>query len=65
LFQRLPALTCLAVSHRPAALQQADQILVLEDGHLTAAGPLARLLASSPEMRALWREDLAEQGHSG
>ena len=30
--------TCLVVSHRRSALQQADQILVLVDGHIEASG---------------------------
>lgn len=55
LWQRLVAsgATCLAVSHRPAVLEQADQILVLEEGRITARGPLARLLHTSAEMRLL------------
>ena len=46
---------CLVVSHRRPALERADQIIVLVDGAVEAAGPLKELLDSSEEMRRLWR----------
>jgi ATP-binding cassette subfamily B protein len=49
--------TCLVVSHRRAVLERADQILVMEDGRLTAKGTLAELLETSEEMRHLYQED--------
>jgi ATP-binding cassette subfamily B protein len=54
-FDLLP-FTLLAVSHRRAALERADQILVLEDGRLTGRGTLGELLSTNAEMRRLWGE---------
>lgn len=51
-----PGPTILAVSHRPALLRQADQIVVLKDGRVEGAGRLDELLGRSAELRALLGE---------
>jgi ABC-type multidrug transport system fused ATPase/permease subunit len=53
--------TCLVVSHRPAALERADQILVVDQGRIVDRGTLGELLARSPVMAELWEAG----GHNG
>lgn len=57
--------TCIAVSHRRAALAQADHIIVMKDGSIEAEGSLAELLESSTEMQLLWQGELTDSSESG
>lgn len=61
LFARRGDVTCLVVSHRPAALRRADQILLMDAGRLVARGTLGELLASEPGMQELWRDEHASR----
>lgn len=47
--------TCIAISHRRAALERADHIIVMKDGVMEAEGTLAELLSTCAEMQLLWQ----------
>ena len=53
--------TTIAVAHRLSTIAKADQIIVLEDGHVTEQGDHAALLAAEGRYAALWRRQ-AEAG---
>jgi ABC-type multidrug transport system fused ATPase/permease subunit len=48
--------TCIAVSHRREALRRADEVLVLDEGHVAARGTADALLGQSALFRRLWGE---------
>lgn len=52
-----PGATCVAVSHRRAALTRADQIIVMKDGRVADRGRLEELLERCDEMRRLWSSE--------
>ncbi|MGQ9889556.1 MAG: ABC transporter ATP-binding protein [Aggregatilineales bacterium] len=60
-----PDATCLAVSHRRAALRRADQIIVLKGGRVEAVGTLEQLLETCAEMQRLWAGDVGEADANG
>ncbi|ADI12134.1 HlyB/MsbA family ABC transporter [Streptomyces bingchenggensis BCW-1] len=51
------AATLLVVSHRPAVLARADQVVVLDRGRVAGRGTLDELLESCAEMRRLWSRE--------
>lgn len=57
LFEERGDATCLVISHRKAALAQADHIILMKDGGIEAEGKLEELLASSESFRRLWKGD--------
>lgn len=45
--------TCLVVSHRRAALERADKVIVMDRGRVVASGTLAEVAAHAPALAAL------------
>ncbi|MBS1912903.1 MAG: ABC transporter ATP-binding protein [Bacteroidetes bacterium] len=60
LFEQREA-TCIVASHRRAALQRADRIIVLFEGEVVAEGRLDALLRTCVEMRMLWNTSHEEE----
>ncbi|MDW6057708.1 hypothetical protein SAZ11_06170 [Streptomyces sp. FXJ1.4098] len=56
------AATLLVVSHRPAVLARADQVVVLDRGLVAGRGTLDELLEGCAEMRRLWSRETLEAG---
>lgn len=54
--------TCLVVSHRRAALERADRVVLMEGGRVAAEGTLAEVLDRSPELRQVWSRGGVAQG---
>jgi len=52
--------TCLVVSHRRAALERADQVIVMDAGRIVASGTLQHVLEHSEVLRTLWGEARVE-----
>ncbi|UUM11621.1 ABC transporter ATP-binding protein/permease [Clostridiaceae bacterium HFYG-1003] len=50
--------TRIAVSNRHVCLKNADKVLVLKDGKMEAYGPPGQLLSTSPELKAIWGEEV-------
>ncbi len=46
--------TCLVVSHRRAALERADKVIVLAAGRVVASGSLSDVMTASPDLAALF-----------
>src|SRR5438105_12959959 len=60
-----PSATILAASHRRAALERADRVIVLQDGAVIDEGPLELLLVRCEEMRRLWLQPSPRSGPTG
>lgn len=53
--------TALLVAHRPSTLALADRVALLEDGRISATGPHAELLRTSPRYRELLAKEAEEK----
>lgn len=53
--------TLIVIAHRLSTIVDADQIVVVNDGHIEAAGTQAQLLTSCPLYRELWNAHVASR----
>jgi len=51
----------IVVAHRLSTIQNADQILVVDEGHIAASGTQKELLDSCPLYRRMWENHLGAQ----
>ena len=58
LFNARSNVGALVVSHRHAALAEADRVIVMDGGRVVATGTAADLREESPEFRAIWEGTL-------
>ena len=64
IFDNTRSQSSIIVSHRPAVMERADRIILLDKGEVVADGNHQQLLASSPSYRATWeilQKGLAQQ----
>ena len=54
--------TLLVIAHRLSTIQNADQIVVLEKGHIVDQGTQAELLRRCPLYQKLWQAHIGAQG---
>ena len=54
LFNARSDIGALVVSHRHAALAEADRVIVMDGGRVVATGTASELQESSPEFRSIW-----------
>ena len=47
--------TLVVIAHKLSAIMEADQILMIEDGQITARGTNSQLLHSSSAYHELWK----------
>ena len=65
LFNARADVAALVVSHRHAAIAEADRVIVMEHGRVVASGTASELQQSSPEFRAIWDGAVADAGAVG